>query len=195
MIKRYHVCEVLKEFTKDLYTYPKNDWLDTVFAYLDYVLICNQHITNTFTHILANNMTDFYEHYPGGLFPKFLENYPQGVIKDNVDRINQEIEDIQPCETVPIPQLYTLSKFDLLDLRVPYKHIIQILKHVGDPIIERAEYGYYIGSLLKISVDGFIKEYGPDAFDEPNWNVLDDRVKTFRSGVFCTLENKRTFHA
>jgi len=189
-----HVCHVLKDFTRDLYSYPESYWLQSVFEELDYILVCNQHITNTFTHILKNNMSNFYEHYPDGLFPKFLENYPLVVIKDNVDRINNEIENIKPCEKLPRLQLYTLSKFDLLDLRVPYKHIIQILKHAGEPeLIERAEYGYYIGSLLKISFDGFIKQYGLDSdiWIEPDWKVFDNRVKTFRTGVFCTLDGKK----
>jgi len=192
LTNKNHVCHVLKDFTRDLYSYPESYWLQSVFDYLDYVLVCNQHITNTFTHILIHTMDDFYEKYPAGLFPKFLENYPQVVVKDNVDRINNEIEDIKPCENVPRPLLYTLSKFDLLDLRVPYKHIIQILKYVGDPIIERAEYGFYIGSLIKIMVDNYIEKYGigSDIWIEPDWSVLDNRVKTFRTGVFCTLDDK-----
>lgn len=192
MIKRFHVCEILKEFTQELYSYEQSDWLDMIFAYLDHVLVCNQHITNTFTHILkTDSPTVFYEQYPEGLFPKFLHNYDQDIIKENVDRINDEIDNIKPGKII-YPSIDTLSKFELLDLRVPYKNIIQILRHIKDPIVERAEYGYYIGSLLKISVDKFLGKYDPDSdlWIEPNWNILKPRVDSFRPGVFCAMEEK-----
>jgi len=51
-------------------------------------------------------------------------------------------------------------RYDLLDLRKPYSEIISILKHYKDPLLEQAEYGYYIGSLLKLKADEFLKEYG-----------------------------------
>jgi hypothetical protein len=189
MIKRDHVCEVLKDFTKELYSYPKTTWLDIVFKYLDHVLVCNQHITNTFTAVLRKDMPDFYEHYPKGLFPKFLGDFATKIVKDNVDRINDEIDKIIPAATVTVIDIHSLSKFELLDLRIPYRYIIQILKHIGDPIIERAEYGYYIGSLLHIMTTEYLKKYNADSpvWIEPNWNILDKRVRDFRPGVFSLI--------
>jgi len=180
----------MNRLPEDLYTYPKTDWLKTVFIYLDYVLVCNQHITNTFTTILQNDLPDFYEQYPEGLFPKYLKDFDNNIVKNNVDRIMDEIDEIKPCDITVIPDLHILSKFDLLDLRIPYKCIIQILRHVNEPIVERAEYGYYIGSLLHIMVNKYLEKYDINSYVwiEPNWQILDNRIHTFRQDVFSLYD-------
>lgn len=202
MIKRYHVCEVLKDFTRDLYYYENKDWLNSVFLYLDYVLICNQHITNVFTHILQKELTPeiFYEKYPIGLFPAFLQEYDKEIIKNNVDEINNEIDNIKPKKAVLLDEvvfyndLTLLSKFELLNLKTPYTEIISILRYENDPMIERAEYGYYIGSLLKISTDLFLEKHDVNSDvwhgTEPNWKIFSNRISNYRKDVF-SLEGQR----
>ncbi len=185
-----HVCNILKDFTKELYSYPKENWVQIIFVYLDYVLVCNQHITNTFTTILRTELPDFYEQYPGGLFPKYLHDFDENIVKNNADRIISEIDEIEPSLLTSVPELrHNLSKFDLLDLRTPYKCIIEILKYKNDPIVERAEYGYYIGSLLHIMMNKYLEKYDKNSpvWLEPNWDILDKRVCDFRPGVFSNL--------
>lgn len=198
MIKRYHVCEVLKDFTRDLYYYDKTDWLDNIFFYLDYVLVCNQHITNTFTHILMYELTPpvFYKEYPKGLFPEYLRRYDNEIIKNNIDKINSEIDKIQPKKPALVAsnfsELISLSKFDLLNLKIPYSEIISILKYINNPMVERAEYGYYIGALLTISVNNFLKKHETNSniWIQPDWKILLNRIKNYRKDVFF-LEKKR----
>jgi hypothetical protein len=186
----------LKDFTRDLYYYEENDWLDNVFVYLDKVLMCNQYITNAFTEILKGEIgaAEFYDAYPKGLFPQFLYDYDQEIIKEYTDRINEEIEEI-PAMLIEggdfvnaVMSLTSMDKFDLLDLREPYSKIISIMKYHKDPLLERAEYGYYIGSLLKIKADEWLEKYGETIFVEPDWDVLNNRVERFRKGVFCRLD-------
>jgi hypothetical protein len=193
-VEYYHVCSLLKDFTRQLYYYEKTDWLDTVFMNLDNVLVCNQYITNAFTAVLRYEMGDdaFYGYYDNGLFPKYLRNFDQDVVKKNIDRINEEIDKIPAMDADKYPKdilLDDLSKFDLLDLRKPYSIIVSILKYYNDPLLDEAEYGYYIGSLLKIKADEWLEKYGETIFIEPDKNILEKRIDTFRKGVFCTLDD------
>ncbi len=198
-----HPCVVLKTFTKKLYNYEPSVFLDNVFFNLDYVLICNQHITNVFTYILKRELPNFEQIYKKGLFPSFLGKYDQNIIKENIDRINEEIDAIEPKESKPIGNFNDwgpthLSYMDLFDLRVPYKEIVALMKYVNDPEITKAEYGYYIGSLLKIKADEYQKKW-PHYFKQKvstagcgavNWTIFMRRVETFRKTVFHTIETK-----
>ena len=195
MKRHYHVCSLLKDLTRRLYYYDdETEWLDAVFVYLDYVLVCNQYITNSFTEVLKHEIghNEFYTHYKSGLFPQYLREYDEEIVKIHIDRINEERENI-PAKAVDGEveiSLYDLTKHDLLDLRKPYSEIISILKYYEDPLLEGAEYGYYIGSLLKLKADEWLKEYGEGIFIEPDFNVLERRIDTFREGVFCTLDGE-----
>ena len=188
---KYHVCNVLKDFTKDLYHYESSDWLNEVFDQLDIVRMCNQYITNAFTEIKKREMggAEYYKAYRQWLFPQFLYEYDEEIIKEHTDRINDEIDAIQPAELYKI-KTPKLNRWDLLDLTVPYSKIIAILRKYDDRLIERAEYGYYVGSLLKMTADEWRKKYGDTIFIEPDWEILSRRVENFREGVFCTLKER-----
>ena len=180
----YHPCVLLKNLTFELYSYDKSILLDNIFFYLDYVLCCNQHYTNTLTDYFKQ--IDKIYLYPKGVFPKFFEEFDQNIVKENVDRINDELDHIKPKKPEPIGDFLdfgkSLTKIELLDLSVPYKEIISLLKYSNDPIIEFAEYGYYVGCLLKIYSDRFFK------VNKPNWEILNHRVNNFRKSVYENLK-------
>jgi hypothetical protein len=193
---KYHVCNVLKDFTKDLYFIENNTYKDNILYWLDYVLCSNQHISNTFTTLfkLELGSDKFYKKYRTGIFPKFLMEYDTNIIAENSDRIDKEIDKIKPFKPGPIDKdkkiiklIETINKIKLLDLTIPYRNIISILKNENDRELERAEYGYFIGSLINIKVQELLKKYGQKRFPPLNRTVLKTRVLTFRKRVFKTM--------
>lgn len=195
---REHVCTILKDFERELYTYDNNVIFHNIRLYLDHVLCSNQHITNVFTKLLRYDLgnENFLKKYSQGVFPNFIREYNPDFLVKHFDKIESEIEKIhKPTEAKFLNKkdfhknLFSLSKLKLLNLTIPYRNIISLLKYGNyENLYENAEYGYYIGSLLKFSVKNFMEKYPvkkyPDLWIEPNTRVLKNRVNNFRRGVW-----------
>lgn len=199
-----HVCVVLKATVKEIYgwnTDKDNILADNVKTLLNHVLCSNQHISNTLTDIMIKEMgkNKFYNKW-GAIFPAFLDNYDRQIISDNLDRINEEIENIKPIEKLEridkdkfYKELYSLDKFTLLDLTIPWSKIVSHFKFKPDYFekeLALSEYGYYIGELINISVRELRKKYNKNQWIMPDWFVLKSRVDRYLSDIEANMKKK-----
>lgn len=188
-----HVCVVLKTTVKEIYKWEtnENDILsNNVKILLNHVLCSNQYISNTLTEIMKKELgpKKFYKEW-GAIFPGFLDNYDEQIILDNMDRINDEIDSIEPIETLKnlnkeeyYKYLFSLDKFTLLDLTIPWSKIVSYFKYQPEQFkkeLQYSEYGYYIGELINVSIQNFRKKYSDDEWINPDWLTLRSRVDRY----------------
>ena len=179
-----HICSLLKNIRWNFYNYT-DEFTDKelkvrhlINLCLDQVLICNQHVTNSLTKIvreeLARNVPmtmlffdPFYDKYPKGIFPHYLRNEGHELVKKYGDEIVEKFENISEIFikrdiTAEDFYDYLFSTEDLLDISKPYNDIILLQREIGKEIVrsDSIEYGYFLGSLLRQVFDDYkIKGY------------------------------------
>ena len=177
-----HICSLLKNIRWNFYNYieefPEFTASELKVRHLidlclDQILICNQHVTNSLTKIVREELTrnvsfnmiafdPFYDKYPKGIFPHYLRNEGHELVKKYGDEIVEKFENISEIFikrdiTAEDFYDYLFAKEDLLDISKPYNDIILLQREIGKEIVrsDKIEYGYFLGCLLRKVFDDY----------------------------------------
>lgn len=192
-----HICNILKVFHKRLYRYLKDNNVEkeilvNIRSLLHHVLVSNQLIANTLTFLLKKELTNkiFYQEYPKGVFPKYLRDNLHIYVKLYGDKINEKIIKIPSRNETPT-DLKKYSNKELLDLTIPYKKIISIIrKNNLKSFYDRAEYGYFVGSILNINFKEYEKKTPIELWPKINLDLLEKRNKKLIYSIERSLYKK-----
>lgn len=145
-----HICSLLKNIRWNFYNYIDGSEFTkeekkTIFLIdlcLDWILICNQHMTNSLTTLVRTDMckNDFYQKHPNFIFPYYLKN-KHNVVK-KYDK-NEEHKLIKDYGWTAFYEKYPKGIFPHF-LR---KEGHELVKKYGDEIVEKFE------NISKINID------------------------------------------